>query len=83
MRYICLLIVVAIIYIASTRMESPVPGDKDGKPAVTQGMDAANPDNPSMPGATPAAHTDALKAPLDRTQEVLDQARKQKTDDQF
>ena len=80
MRYILLLITVAIIYIVFTRMVS---NTRDEKAEITQTL--AETANPPAPGASPAAsqHTDALKAPLDRTRQVLDQVRKQKSDDQF
>ena len=76
MRYIGLLAALAIIYIAYTRSSTVTSGET----AITQNMDAAN---PTAPGASPSPHTDALKAPLDRTRQVLDQVRKQKSDDQF
>jgi hypothetical protein len=79
MRYIGLLMVVAIIYIAYTHMAAPTPA----KTEVTQAMDAGNPDHPAAPGATPTPSTDSLKAPLDRTREVLDQVKKQKSQEQF
>ena len=77
MRYILLLITVAIIYIVFTRMSSDT---HDEKTEVTQALDAVN---PPAPGATPSPHTDALKAPLDRTRAVLDQVRKKNSSDQF
>lgn len=80
MRYIGLLLTVAIIYIVFTRMVSTT---HDEKAEVTQALDAGNPDHPAAPGATASPQTDSLKAPLDRTRQVLDQVRKQKSDDQF
>ena len=83
MRYIGLLAVVAIIYITYARMSAPTPAEKPDKTDITQPLDAANPDHPPAADATPSPQTDALKAPLDRTREVLDQVKKQKSADQF
>ena len=74
MRYIGLLAVVAIIYITYARMIAPTPAQKPDKTDITQPLDAANPDHPTAAGATlfslrPDRY--ALKAPLDRTREVL------------
>ncbi|HWB60069.1 MAG TPA: hypothetical protein VG733_11300 [Chthoniobacteraceae bacterium] len=87
MRYILLLVTVAIIYIVFTRMVSTTHEENH---EVTQALNAAsqtaNPANPGAPGAAAAPgqqHTDSLKAPLDRTRQVLEQVRKQKSDDQF
>lgn len=82
MRYIGLLITVAIIYIVYTRMSSMNSGEKA---EVTQALNAASTPVPGASGsARPASTpTDSLKAPLDRTREVLDQVRKQKSADQF
>ncbi|MGB8352692.1 MAG: hypothetical protein WCD79_02290 [Chthoniobacteraceae bacterium] len=76
MKYILLLVTVAIIYIVLAHSGSIAPASK----AVTESMEAAN---PPAPGASASPHTDALKAPLDRTHEVLDQVRKQKSGEQF
>ena len=77
MRYILLLITVAIIYILFTRMVSVT---HDEKTETAQALSVAN---PPAPGASPSAQTDSLKAPLDRTRQVLDQVRKQKSEEQF
>ena len=82
MRYILLVITLAIIYIVYTRMVSTT---HDENREVTQTLNATNPAAP-IPGAAPqpgGTPTDALKAPLDRTRQVLDQVRKQKSEDQF
>jgi len=77
MRYILLIMTVAIIYIVIARSGSIMPASK----AITESMDAANPQ--ASAGASASPHTDAFKAPLDRTHEVLDQVKKQKSGDQF
>jgi len=80
MRYILLIITVAIIYIVLARSGSITPATK----AVTESMEAANPQaSLGASSASPAAHTDPLKAPLDRTHAVLDQVRKQNSGNQF
>ena len=84
MRYIGLLAVVAIIYITYSKMVAPTeptPAQKEDA-ALVKPLDAANPDHPAA-AATPAPHTDQLKAPLDRTREVLDQVKKQNSGGQF
>ena len=77
MRYILLLVTVAIIYVVIARSSSITPAAT----AVTESMNAANPQ--ITQGGSSAPHTDALKAPLDRTREVLDQVRNQKSQNQF
>jgi len=78
MRYILLIITVAIIYIVIAKSSSITPASK----AITESMDAANP-QASASGAAATTPTNAFKAPLDRTHEVLDTVRKQKAADQF
>jgi hypothetical protein len=77
MRYILLIMTVAIIYIVIARSGSITPASK----AITESMDAANPQASAGAGASP--HTNAFKAPLDRTHEVLDQVKKQNSGGQF
>jgi|GEM_PF-2069433 len=77
MRYILLILALAIVYIVLARSSSIAPA----KTAITESMEAANPQ--SATGTAPAPHTNAFKAPLDRTHEVLDTVRKQKSADQF
>ncbi len=77
MRYILLILALAIVYIVLARSSSIAPA----KTAITESMEAANP-QPAA-GAPATAHTNAFKAPLDRTHAVLDQVRTQKAADQF
>jgi hypothetical protein len=77
MRYIILLVAVAIIYVVLARSSSITPAAT----AISESMNAANPQ--ASPGASPAGHADALKAPLDRANAVLDQVKKQKSQEQF
>jgi hypothetical protein len=81
MRYILLLVTVAIIYMVFTRMVSQ---SHDEKTEVTQALNVANPPASGAAGTSPApTPADSLKAPLDRTRAVLDQVRKQKAGEQF
>jgi hypothetical protein len=81
MRYILLLIAVTIIYIVISRESAISHTEK----TLTEGMDVSNAQPTPANGAAPAptAHTNAFKAPLDRTHDVLDQVAKQKKSDQF
>ena len=82
MRYIFLLITVAIIYVVLTRSSAVDPAAQ----AIQESMQAAEPapaPATASAAATPAPHTNAYKAPLDRTHAVLDQVRKQNGGSQF
>lgn len=77
MRYILLIVSLAIIYIVIAKSSSIGPT----KSAIKESMEASNIQTTTGASATPAS--DSLKAPLDRTREVLNQVRKQKAEDQF
>ena len=84
MRYIFLLITVAIIYVVLTRSSAVDPAAQ----AIQESMQAADPTPAPAPVAagavaTPAPHTNAYKAPLDRTHAVLDQVRQKNSGGEF
>ena len=68
MRYILLIMTVAIIYIVIARSGSITPASK----AITESMEAANPQ--ASAGASASPHTDAFKAPLDRVMRASSQS---------
>ena len=81
MRYVLLIVGLAIIYFVLARSGSLAPA----KTAITESMDAANVQASPAAAADASAspHTNAFKAPIDRTNAVLDQVRKQKSENDF
>jgi hypothetical protein len=81
MKYILLLIVASIIYVALA------PGGSSATPAAhanAESIEAARPPSAATSTAAPSSqHTDVFKAPIDRTLTVLNQVRSQKAGDQY
>lgn len=72
--------VLAIIYLVYSHLGSKSP---DPQTAVSQSMQEANAVDPSAHPASSQPQSTGLRAPLDRTREVLDQARKQNAPGQY
>lgn len=81
MKYLALLAVVAVAYGFYTR-QTPKNTEweaLDKPPAAT----ASAPAIPSSPTATPTPRTNAYKRPLDRTNQVLGDVKKQNAENSF
>jgi hypothetical protein len=80
MRYILLLIVASIIYVALAPGTSATPAAR----ATTESIEAVRAPSATTAAAAPfSQHTDIFKAPIDRTLTVLNQVRSQKAGDQY
>lgn len=80
MRYVALLVVIAIIYVAWSRRGPVTSVDKAMKEAdaVTQTTPQRNPPTvypPTAQPAQPAQQSSGLRAPIDRTRAVMDQVK--------